>query len=1681
MAPKEKKKSTTDFASIFNSLPKSSAGNVTPPPGSEGSVLDPREFPEVPRPDIPEVSEQAPQAATDNSVLGKFISIMDNVTPDDMGGMIRGTSGFLSNVPGYKETVGAGLGLALSGGESVINAIDWGTEQMNHLGAALASWAPGGIATLDWEQSKTVSFGQVVQANAGISAQEARSGNPIGALLSITGTGIVPLISVIADPNQPVVSEDNFNILDPEFRKRAFEENQAGKLSSGFSDAVWTVAADPTIVGGKVTNVLRFGTKAGTFAGLTNRALKSETEIRNVASELADQGRIIKELGVDSARQQGLVTAQGEYLIAAMEGNVDNLVNHVWVKGSSNNLATRRLLAKTSMQDPETAAALAGAMMGDKVSWKTLIDRGAYDLYDDLSMSMAKVDPLSDLPNATKAVSVENAVETLPDRAVDVVTEVRTLSPQQIQYGDGLVDKAIDSAIVRDPDKDWGQLIQRGGMSFNASGVRLANAWRRGATAKQFENKPFSAAPDPTRLPVTDATQWVAYRLEDIASSRPITLVRWLGQGTPTGIIHLKGGDGTYSLNELSAFLRKSPLDQNTSARLLNQYAMAQTPGDRFAIVREIEKLATDRIAVDRGLSPAAAEAVYKSYAQSRHRALAQNKNSRNAFSVDPVTGETIVSPQYYTQLEEAWPMIDLKTYANVIDQNHSWLKTVEDVKTVADSLNSAWKISVLLRLGYTQRNIAEGALRSFAVLGAIAANPRAWAMLPSNTMAYAGARYTLGRARRAEKDLNKALDNLYLSRASYSEAMKAAGWDELGDLKKKINKIEIQVRDLSSKKRLTIEQQGRLVSLQKKQSKLQSKYDTIFTERFTPAKGEIDQLLRNAETQMQSIDGLSQRVLALQEKYRLRNERRKLTGKRENIVGYDAEGKPIYMQGAFQGLDGERAAMLSSADATAYQTFDAAVQTRLAAAQQSADWKRLDPSTLSPKDMRFYWDEYTRRLNREFRGDPLVRLVFGGKSVDEIKAWLRGPEGAKYRKDLSIPGRRLDTEEQVDTYLNGVIAQLDYEVPIESGLREMLLSGAVTSGEIQAKMGTKSLPVLIGMKLDDASTNLFFKGKERVESFAEKLMRGLGSIPETKVLRHPFYNQIYRERQRQMWQAASAQGVDVSDAGVKARINQMAHSDALKATRDTMYTIERYSNAAELLRFVSPFFPAFENSIRVWGGIVYRDPAVLGIGNLLWNIPNNLGWVVDAEGQQITRSNMFKDENTYIVWPEPVANLMRKEFGPFTPGEAIRSRQAGLNVVFPGGEWWWPGVGPMTQIPTALILRGKPEEVDVLRSFFGETKNQQSPLFQSILPGGSANVNLLQSLMPTWARRWDQMRAGESSNSAYLTSYTSILEDAYIQAQIDGRTLTDADMKNIQKRANDFWKWQITAAVALPFQSSYLSPFQMQRDAWQKLIDDQSIPYAEKVRQFTETYGTEFLSITRSTSYNETELQPNIKTWQRITKNPDLVKKLYNMDPEIVGLFGNMGSYDDPFSYAVYTEYQKYTIDPTGLPVSRKLTPDEVVRNNEISDGWREWHLAKDYAEDKATSLGYSSLEVKEAQWLRDELNVVKDKLIEKYPAWGNERDKYMKKLPQFIRGARMIVENGDLVGEDTTISALQEYLKIRDYTADIIKGMTDQDVKDSIKQDAYVAINALRMADIGFADMYDQYFSGDDFQVVQ
>jgi hypothetical protein len=53
--------------------------------------------------------------------------------------------------------------------------------------------------------------------------------------------------------------------------------------------------------------------------------------------------------------------------------------------------------------------------------------------------------------------------------------------------------------------------------------------------------------------------------------------------------------------------------------------------------------------------------------------------------------------------------------------------------------MNSLWKVSVLLRLGYTQRNVVEGFMRSVAVMGLVATNPKAMYNAFPNAKRYVG------------------------------------------------------------------------------------------------------------------------------------------------------------------------------------------------------------------------------------------------------------------------------------------------------------------------------------------------------------------------------------------------------------------------------------------------------------------------------------------------------------------------------------------------------------------------------------------------------------------------------------------------------------------------------------------------------------------------------------------------------------------------------------------------------------------------------------------------------------------------------------------------------------------------------------------------------------------------------
>ena len=1599
------------------------AGAQSASQGVPVGIGEPRDFDEnfpVSRPDVPELSEGVTPEMYDNSVLGGFVKFMDNIFPDDLGGMLRGESGWLSNVPLYEETVGTVLGAQMDVGSSAVDAINWGADQMNHLGSALVSWLPGGIQTLDWEQAQDVSFGQAFVSSMGQTAGRLERGEAEVGDWMMLPFSLISLGAAQIDPDN-IAQDADFNVLNQEQLQKAFGSG-AGMYATGGLDAAWLVAADPLILAGGASTVLRLGAKGTKFGGLTNQALRKVEQVNRFSTALADDAAAIAELGVDGARAAGRVGAEGENLIAAMEGKGSDLATHVWATGenASRQKTIISFLSETSVDEPQRAADLVSALAGHAPSWRKIREYDI-DLYDRLSLANS-VDNLMGQDAVRYGDALIEDAQKAFNNTVDADDAFINFERQfgtNLDYSDDAAraadegKAAIDEAQAALPDNEIaGQFITRGGARVSPQMVRAANAWRKGKAKTQFAPVARATAAVPA---VSERGHYVYDFIEKTSSSRPITVIRWVGQGTPNGIIFLKGDSGERSVREVTNWLRKSPLTPDESAVLLNKFISEKEIAAKALVLQEMERAAVLRIAEQNNLTVQAAENMFNAYNAKRAQKLDSIRKTKTKFYVDEDTRESVVVPDFYAEIDAAVPMLDTKMFSKIVKNNKITLGASEATNAL-DIFNTVWKVSVLLRLGYTQRNIAEGFMRSVAVIGLAATNPKAFVNLPVNAWYYAGMKRGIRSARKTEKDLNRAIVNLTAAREIVAESLTKKG----------------NVR-----------------------------------------KGKAEQLAqaRQRETaELEKIDALTQQLRDALEVVRYKNSKRKRTG-----VGANEVAPGVYLAGAFDGSEGQIARLVSSADRTTRNTIQSNAQRRIEELDDTQNFDTIDPSKLTAKQMQTYWTEYAMRINRRYMNDPVGKMILADRPISEIRAFFNTPEGKRYWDELQATGGATPQWQDVDQYLAETIRRLNYEVPQGSKLRELAVKGEeLFPGDVAAAMAGRDLPWITGRLAEDNGRTIKGWAKQGFNFGIEESMRWLGSIPETNLLRHPFYNAIYKSRQRELYELAAGQGQNVGSAAVKAKINRSARADALRATNDTMYTIQEFSNAAALLRFISPFFPAWENSLRTWGRIVYQNPAILGVGNILWNIPNNLGWVVDENGNKVERSNFFRDENNFIIWPEPLAELARKDFGPFTPGEALMTRQQGFNLVFPGGEWWFPGVGPMTQIPTALILRGKPEDQEIIKQALGEN------LYRQIVPGGNPNTDLVDSLLPTVARRVKQMWSGESSDSAYLTMKNTMIEDAYITAQLEGRTLSEKDLRELNQKADDFWKWQITNAVVGFTQSAYKSPYKLQRDEWNKLIDDQSLTYQQKLEKFMDKFGGSdaFLAITRSASETETQLKPNLRTWQRIVENKDLVDQLYTIDPKLVGMFGNMGSFDDPFSYAVYGEFAGTQIG--GKPIRSQMTPRELVEKNQIADGWREWNLLKDAAENRVVELGLSSLQVKEAQGLRDMLKAAEADLTVKYPAWGIEKESYEANWPKFIQGARMMVQNADLVDEDSTINALNQYLEIREAIATKLATVDNDEARSKIKQMGYAAAFELRQSDIGFADFYDQYLASDDFREI-
>lgn len=1194
-------------------------------------------------------------------------------------------------------------------------------------------------------------------------------------------------------------------------------------------------------------------------------------------------------------------------------------------------------------------------------------------------------------------------------------------------------------------------LIQQGGNQLSSKAAYYANAWRLGKANSNVSGTIRGRNARTSFVEEAKAGGFVTTAIQRTSGSRTINVVRWAGKGSAPGVIMLKGMDGERGNRQVGNWLRKSGMNEKQSTSLFNEFIAASSEGEKALVLAKMEIEAIVAEGLRGGISRQASIRIAEGYAKARSMELAKARKTKTLYAVDE-NGAQIVLPSYLREVNGAVPMIDMKRMKHVLMQNKDALaqwtpKSVarnlagkkgqvqDSVVDVLDEINSLWKVSVLLRLGYTQRNLGEGFLRSMATQSFAAIHLKELAnSLPNAYYRTGEISFTLA-AKRSRKHLTRVQKQLENSQA---------------DLLKMGARSKAQRVDKTSK------------------------------------KTEIDELLDEVNRLKIEIDGY---VVASLE----RKGKRKLGGASANELVHPVTGEKIKLEGSFQGAEAELHRALSSSDSTTRRTLEAGMRQEVDRVKGGHDFVPMDPDGLSSFEMSAYWDEFALRLNDKYLGDVFAERLLAVKPdgsprftrQDHID-WVNSGEGHTYFK--AVNGGRFVDESTASArigFVDDAIARMDYEVPVgvpRSLFAKNSSSGhRITSLEVEKSMEGLTLPTIPGRKVSidgvtvsdilTSPTAMYGKGKDAL-SF---VMKALGTWPETKLLRHPYYNNVYKKRQAELFNLAAQQGQDVGSATVKAQINKGAHSDALHQTNDMMYTILEMSNAADSVRFLSPFFASYENSIRTWAKIGYNRPYVVGIADKMFNVPNNMGLVYDENGEQVEHSNIFKDNETFVVFPDEVNDFL--EDAGIGSGQPMKFRQQGMNFVFPGKQAWWPGLGPMTAVPTALFLRGKPQVQEIMKQNMGDD------FYREIVPFGDANSNLAEYMMPTWARKLKQMVGGtDSTDDAYVSLKVQMTQDAYIAAQLQDRKLGDADFERIEKEANDFWSFQVGAALVMPWQSQRESPYALQRNGWRKLIEDDTLPYDVKVERFVEKYGTEFLAVTRSRKDNFTGADATLKTFTNLKDNSKFVNELELINPRLVGLFANLGSEDAPYSQAVSQEFDKFEVN--GRAMKQNLSAAEIVRKNEIADGWREWTENKDMIEGRLRELGLSSVNLKApaSQHLKLIQEDKRAELAERFPAWGIQQETFTSQLGDTVNGLRMIAENDKFIKDQPkTVNAIQAYLNLREEVRAALQFATSDSDREYIRESAMAKATQIRDSSIAFSDLFDLYLEDkDDFREV-
>jgi hypothetical protein len=486
-----------------------------------------------------------------------------------------------------------------------------------------------------------------------------------------------------------------FDLFDPEDRKTAFSDQYTGKFLSGLNDLTFSTLVDPLTLTGFL----------GKGAAIASKATMLEN-INGKASRV-----VFGKFAMTNDRMEGVLTKALNGEGSALK-DIDFLTNTTAKEQYS-------YWRSKKVTNPDAMAYLFGEA------------KTAEEVVDTFKAVMLK-DP--------KAM----AIIAEKDKEAALVLDAMTDTPHYIRQalegkldGDILTSPAYNDAISTVVQK----LVQgddryRAALETVSTGGQLKYGFSRGPFAGRLAEKSLKQAKETFGTPQI-------FTFERSALHPIIKVVNFVKTELPSGVFNVNDGD---SFTELNAFLREvntmSKGQFGESAGIYaDRYLAAATEGERLNIIKLAEADAM------RTLFPNFTDdeitKLYQIFDSRRASAIARHnqrgflsylENGRIVSAVVPVLGRESANTVVIADMRKLHGA--LKSHERVlpgllegIDVTDIRMRTEKGMSALS-TINDIFKTSVLLRLGYTVRNLTEAQLsmlaKGFAMPAVVAANGKA-------------------------------------------------------------------------------------------------------------------------------------------------------------------------------------------------------------------------------------------------------------------------------------------------------------------------------------------------------------------------------------------------------------------------------------------------------------------------------------------------------------------------------------------------------------------------------------------------------------------------------------------------------------------------------------------------------------------------------------------------------------------------------------------------------------------------------------------------------------------------------------------------------------------------------------------------------------------------------------------